>query len=89
MIETPLINLLNTADKGFDEQLSALLAWKADVSDDVGLVVKQVISDVRTRGDEALLEYTNRFDQRDLSCAAELVVGEAAARHGESDVDVR
>ena len=34
---------------------------------DVAQIVSNIIQDVRTRGDEALLEYTKRFDRAQLS----------------------
>src|SRR5690606_22851397 len=44
-------------------------------SERVSGVVKSIIRDIRSRGDEALLEYTNRFEQRDLASAKELIIG--------------
>ncbi|WP_096085246.1 histidinol dehydrogenase [Agaribacterium haliotis] len=69
---------MSTREAGFDEQLDSLLAWEEAQEEGVLDIVKQVIKDVRTRGDEALLEYTNRFDRRELSDASELVLGQEA-----------
>jgi histidinol dehydrogenase len=56
------IRTLSTDDKEFDSQLDELLAWESVSDADVQQVVEQVITDIRNRGDLALLEYTGRFD---------------------------
>ncbi len=56
------IRTLTTSDAGFDRQLDQLLAWESVSDAAVQQVVAQVIADVRSRGDAALLEYTGRFD---------------------------
>lgn len=59
---------------GFDATLSKLLAWN-EVSDDaVVKTVADVLADVKHRGDEAVLEYTNRFDRTSFKSAVELQV---------------
>ncbi|MEO0637862.1 MAG: histidinol dehydrogenase [Pseudomonadota bacterium] len=54
---------LTTSDSDFDDRFAALLAGKREVSEDVSTIVAGIISDVRQRGDEAVLELTNRFDR--------------------------
>jgi len=56
------IRTLTTSDEGFDSQLDELLAWESVSDANVQQVVAQVITDIRSRGDAALLEYTSRFD---------------------------
>ncbi|MEH6468307.1 MAG: histidinol dehydrogenase [Porticoccus sp.] len=68
------IKRLSYADIDFDARLEALLAWE-NVSDSrVGQVVDDVLADIRRRGDQALVDYTNRFDRRNVSSVAELAV---------------
>jgi histidinol dehydrogenase len=57
------VTTLNASSDGFDQSLSDLLAW--DEVDDASIsdVVSTVISAVRRQGDEALLSYTQKFDQ--------------------------
>lgn len=71
-----LINRLNTFDDDFDSKLSTLLAWEEETNDGVNKVVRGVLNEVRKRGDEALIEYTNQFDRRSVVDAQELVLGE-------------
>jgi len=58
---------LSTDAAGFDEALSALLEWDVSEDDEVNRAARAIVDDVRRRGDEALLEYTRRFDG--FSCA--------------------
>ena len=61
---------LSTADPGFDAAFAAFLTGKREVSEDVDAVVADIITDVRARGDAAVIELTNRFDRLDLTPAA-------------------
>lgn len=76
-MSTKLIRRLDASDAGFDQSLSQLLAWEEDSNDEVNTVVKNILRDVRTRGDEALLEYTRRFDRREITSADELIIHSA------------
>ena len=58
---------LATTDADFDDAFARFLASKREVSPDVDQSVAKIISDVRQRGDAALLDYTRRFDGIDLS----------------------
>lgn len=61
------ITRLVSSDSGFDEQLSNILAWDEAADHRVHEVVKDILSQVKTRGDEAVLEYTRRFDGVDAT----------------------
>ncbi len=65
---------LSTSAADFDQRLRELLAFDQDTDAAVQGTVREILAAVRTRGDAALLEYTNRFDQRALTSAAELEV---------------
>ena len=68
------IRRLSTQDKSFDADLKALLAFETAQDDAVDTVVAGILKDVKTRGDAAVLEYTNRFDKTNASSLAELEV---------------
>jgi histidinol dehydrogenase len=58
---------LNASDASFAADFEKLLtATRAD-DEDVALVVKAIIADVRKRGDVALVELTNKFDHADVT----------------------
>jgi histidinol dehydrogenase len=61
-----MVMLLDSAAGDFEERFSDLLAAKREVSEDVDAAVRAIIDDVRTRGDDALVELTQRFDNLDL-----------------------
>lgn len=67
---------LSTRDADFEAQFTALLGAKREDSPDVDHIVAEIIADIRARGDEALLEYTQRFDRMDLT-ADQLAFSEA------------
>src|ERR1700760_1502922 len=54
---------LNAADASFAAGFEKLLFAKREEEEDVAAVVRGIIADVRARGDEALVELTNRFDK--------------------------
>lgn len=68
------VNRLFVGDAGFDQKLEALLAWESVSDDSVAATVAAIIADIRKRGDAALIELTNQFDQRQVGAAGELEV---------------
>ncbi|KXF91446.1 histidinol dehydrogenase [Phaeobacter inhibens] len=67
---------LNASDAGFDQAFATLLGAKREDSPDVDAVVADIIADVRTRGDAALIELTAKFDRLHLT-ADQLRISEA------------
>ncbi len=70
MNATPLV--LCTTDADFDARFQARLHWSADTDAAIEQRVADILADVRTRGDAAVLEYTRRFDGLDAAGMAEL-----------------
>ncbi|MBI1195304.1 MAG: histidinol dehydrogenase [Gammaproteobacteria bacterium] len=68
------IKRLSTSASGFWQELEAVLSWDSISDASVTETVRNVIADVRKRGDAALIEYTNRFDRLDASGMAELEI---------------
>ena len=66
---------LNAQDADFDAKLAALTAWSEERDEEVADRVRGILRDVAKRGDAALVEYTNRFDRRDVAAMDALVVG--------------
>ncbi|MGO4704840.1 histidinol dehydrogenase [Microvirga sp. 2MCAF38] len=58
---------LDARDADFPKAFAELLSAKREVSEDVDQVVRAIIDDVIARGDEALIDYTRRFDHLDLT----------------------
>ncbi len=53
---------LDARDASFPQAFAALLSAKREVSEDVDQAVRAIIEDVMVRGDEALIDFTYRFD---------------------------
>ncbi|WP_339642768.1 histidinol dehydrogenase [uncultured Porticoccus sp.] len=65
---------LSTADSCFDDRLTELLAWENVSDQNVEQIVGDILAAVRQRGDQALIEFTNRFDARDVGDVGELEI---------------
>ncbi len=72
-----IIRRLSTQDNSFATELKALLAFETAQDDSVDVVVANILKDVKTRGDAAVLEYTNRFDKTNANNLADLEVSKA------------
>ena len=60
---------LDSRHAAFAEDFETLLGSKREVSEEVSAAVAAILQDVRTRGDEAVLAYTDRFDKLPLTAA--------------------
>ena len=65
---------LDSTDAEFHRQLDDLLAWESVSDEAVNRAVADIIGAVRTRGDDALIEFTTRFDGWKPGSAADLEV---------------
>ena len=66
------MNKLDATSVDFAAQLQKLLAWDAADDLDIQVRVLNIIADVRKNGDQAVIDYTNRFDHQDIQQAGEL-----------------
>ena len=66
------ITKLDASSTDFDQQLQQLLAWDETDGRDIQHRVLDIIADVRKNGDKAVIDYTNRFDRRNITQAGEL-----------------
>ncbi len=65
---------LCTAEPGFEDQFQARLHWSADTDAAIESRVADILSDVRQRGDTAVLEYTARFDAMSVTDMQQLTL---------------
>ncbi len=63
---------LSTASSTFDADFKARLHWAADTDAAIEQRVTDILADVQTRGDAAVLEYTARFDALHVESVAQL-----------------
>ena len=72
-----LISRLNSAEPDFLRRLHALLAFEATEDEAIDRAAAQILASVRTQGDKAVLEATNRFDRMQADNVAGLELGQA------------
>ena len=68
---------LSTASATFDADFKARLHWSAETDAGIEDVVANILRDVQTRGDAAVLEYTNRFDALTATSVVDLELTQA------------
>jgi histidinol dehydrogenase len=71
------LNLLDTGSADFEARLAPLLAFEATQDESIERVAAEILAQVRARGDQAVLEYTRRFDQIEAERMAALEVARA------------
>ena len=69
---TIAIQRLSTVAADFPAQLKTLLAFEAAADDNIERTVAAILADVKTRGDAAVVDYSNRFDRLTASSMADL-----------------
>ncbi|HEX7381725.1 MAG TPA: histidinol dehydrogenase, partial [Nevskiaceae bacterium] len=75
--DTLQLRRLDTTDKDFDAAFAQLMERAPEQRPEVARAVAEVVAAVRTRGDAALLEFTERFDHLRAASVAELEVSVA------------
>lgn len=69
---TIAIQRLSTVDADFAAKLKTLLAFEAAADDTIERTVAAILADVKTRGDAAVVDYSNRFDRLSAASMADL-----------------
>ncbi len=69
------VRQLDASDADFEQQLAAVLAWDSTANEKINADVASILADVKARGDHALLDYTQQFDQLTVHTVAELEIG--------------
>ena len=80
------IKRLNSSDDAFRDTLKALLAWESVSDDAVFSTVMEILASVRQRGDEAVVEYTNRFDRMQVDSMQALEISAARLSQAADDI---
>lgn len=71
------IRRLSTQDTHFEQAIRDVLSWDDSVDESVTHTVRDIIRDVKHRGDAALLEYTQRFDHAAFKTVDELLIDQS------------
>ena len=78
---------LNSLDPAFDTDLERLLDWEQAADPGVETVVREVIAEVRARGDDAVMEYTARFDRWSVAAAGKLEISPDACHQAVASLE--
>ncbi len=70
---------IHIEQEDFEPAFRALLAAQRDDAPDVAQTVADILSEVRTRGDAALMDFTHRFDRVEMTAATMRVGGDELA----------
>ncbi len=80
------ITFLSTKEANFYARLESALDRKKLLDPAIVDVVAEIISNVRQRGDEAVLEYTRRFDKLSVNNFDELIIGHERLQEALADL---
>ena len=68
---------LDSQQADFTQAMDDLLSWESVSDHQVQQTVLDILHQIKTRGDDALIEFSNRFDRLDVSSMAQLEIGQA------------
>jgi histidinol dehydrogenase len=78
---------LSTSDPGFEKKFARLVDDRRESDEDVSSVVSDILGEIRQRGDEALAEYTERFDRHTLASEDDWRIAPQACREAYDALD--
>ncbi|MXS86422.1 histidinol dehydrogenase [Nitrosomonas sp. HPC101] len=61
------IRRLSSSDIDFQEKLESLLRFETSLDNEIGQTVTHILNQIRQHGDKALLEFTRRFDNPEIT----------------------
>ncbi|MDG2395737.1 histidinol dehydrogenase [Candidatus Thioglobus sp.] len=69
-----MIAKLSSTQPDFQKNLDKLLAWESVSNTNVAKTVDDIIANIRAKGDQALVDYTNQFDRMNTNSMSELTI---------------
>lgn len=82
-----MVNKLFQNNPNFEDEFAKLLGQKRETDADVNTAVAGILKDVLTRGDAAVIDYTNKFDRLHIQSAQELKVSDHEIATAKNDCD--
>lgn len=61
-----MVKILRQANPSFEQEFTEFLAGKREISADVDHIAREIVETVRRGGDQALIDYSKKFDRIDL-----------------------
>ena len=83
----PKLKFLSTLDLEFGGKLDSILRVEHETAGSIEATVDEILAAIKSRGDAALVEYTNRFDRTSVSSIDELALTRKDLRSATSLVD--
>ncbi|NLQ16963.1 histidinol dehydrogenase [Marinomonas sp. M1K-6] len=80
------IREFSSSSDDFRAELESLLAWDSVSDATVQKTVADIVEQVRLKGDDAVIEFTNRFDRRHVVASSELEISREALARAKSRV---
>ena len=71
---TMILSRLDIKAESFSSELEQLLTFNKGADSEVDKVVDKIIAEVKNYGNQALIEYTNKFDNRSVGQISELII---------------
>ena len=68
---------LDSQQADFTQAMDDLLSWESVSDHQVQQTVLDILHQIKTRGDEAVIEFSNRFDRLQVNSMAQLEIGQA------------
>ena len=82
-----MITQLSSSQADFQDKLSKLLAWESVSNTDVAKTVDDIIANIRANGDQALVDYSVKFDGVNASDISELTISKSALKDAFDTLD--
>ena len=84
-----MITQLSSTQADFQEKLSKLLAWESVSNTNVAQTVDDIIANIRQNGDQALVDYSVKFDGVNASNLSELTVPAIALKEAFDTLNIQ
>lgn len=81
------MQLLRTSDADFESKFERVVRDRRESDTQVGRDVRDILNEVRERGDSALVEFTKRFDQHNLSGDADWSISKEECKEAYDRLD--
>jgi histidinol dehydrogenase len=72
------VRKFSSQQNDFEQVMNNLLAWESVSDQSIQHTVLDILHQVKTQGDAAVIDYTKRFDHLDVATMADLELGQAA-----------
>lgn len=69
-----MINKLSSIDDNFSDQLKNLTNFNSVVDGQIKAIVSEILTDIKSYGDKALIKYSNKFDNLNIDDISKIII---------------